>query len=309
MMADSVCGQFRRRRVESVNETGANSASAHCVCAVGNTLGEGPLWVERENAVYWVDIKGAALHRLSLADRRHRSWAMPEYLCWVVERETETGFIAGFRNRIAVLQLDPVRIEELSVPEPLQPENRLNDAAVDSRGRIWFGTMDDGERRASGALYRLDPDGRTVLCDEGYVISNGPAVSPGGEWLYHTDSGRRTIYRFSLAGDGTLGPRESFVEFPHAWGAPDGMATDETGAIWVAHWGGGRVSRFLPDGTLDRAITVPAGQATSCCFAGRNLDRMFITSAAIGAQSEPDAGNLFEAAPGVRGAPTGRYLG
>jgi len=287
----------------------ATSATARCVSAVRATLGEGPLWSARENAVYWVDIKGSMLHRLSLGDERQQSWPMPQWLCWVVERQNEPGFIAGFRDRIAVLQLDPLRIETLCVPEPRQPGNRLNDAAVDCRGCIWFGTMDDAEHRASGALYRLDPTGQLVAFDTAYIVSNGPAFSPRCDWLYHTDSLRRSIYRFPLAADGRPGPREPFLEFPPEWGAPDGMATDEAGAIWVAHWGGGRVSRFLPDGSLDRVIELPVAQVTSCCFAGEHLDRMFVTSAAIGSHDEPMAGCLFEVAPGVRGAPGWRYDG
>jgi len=292
-----------------MNDMAATSASVRCVSAARATLGEGPLWVARDDAVYWVDIKGSRLHRLRLGDEHEQSWAMPQWLCWVVERQDEPGFIAGFRDRIAVLQLDPLRIETLCVPEPRQPANRLNDAAVDCRGCIWFGTMDDAERRASGALYRLDPAGQLVICDTGYRVSNGPTFSPQCDWLYHTDSLRRSIYRFPLTADGRLGRRALFLEFPQEWGFPDGMATDEEGAIWVAHWGGGRVSRILPDGSVDRVIELPAAHITSCCFGGENLDRMFVTSAAIGSRDEPMAGRLYEVVPGVRGAPGWRFGG
>jgi len=292
-----------------MDDMAGTSATSRCVSAVRAALGEGPLWSARENAVYWVDIKGSMLHRLRLEEERQQSWTMPQWLCWVVERQNEPGFIAGFRDRIAALQLDPLRIETLCVPEPRQPGNRLNDAAVDCRGCIWFGTMDEAEQRSSGALYRLDPAGQLVAFDTGYIVSNGPAFSLECDWLFHTDSLRRTIYRFPLAADGRPGLRESFLEFPPGWGAPDGMATDEDGAIWVAHWGGGRVSRFLTDGSLDRVIELPVTQVTSCCFAGAQLDRMFVTSAAIGSRNEPMAGCLFEVSPGVRGAPGWCYGG
>jgi sugar lactone lactonase YvrE len=87
------------------------------------------------------------------------------------------------------------------------------------------------------------------------------------------------------------------------------MATDVHGGIWIAHWGGGRLSRFLPDGRLDRAIALPVSQVTSCCFAGPTLERMFVTSAAIGRDDEPLAGCLFEVVPGISGAPTYAYGG
>jgi D-xylonolactonase len=120
---------------------------------------------------------------------------------------------------------------------------------------------------------------------------------------------RRTIYRFALAPDGRLGKREEFVVFPEDWGWPDGMTTDVHGGIGVAHWGGARLSRFLPDGRLDRVIPMPVSQVTSCCFAGAALDRMFVTTASIGRESEALAGRLFEVEPGVRGAPTYAYGG
>jgi xylono-1,5-lactonase len=287
----------------------ATRGGARCACPARALLGEGPLWVARENAVYWVDIKGKALHRLGLSAGAHASWSMPDMLGWVVERRDEPGFIAGFRSGFARLSLDPLRIEPICAPEAHLPDNRLNDAAVDRAGRIWAGTMDDTERAATGALYRLDADGRCTVHDTGYVVSNGPTFSPGHDVLYHTDTGRGVIYRFPLAADGSLGRREEFVVFRAGWGSPDGMATDVEGGIWVAHWGGGRLSRFLPDGRLDRVITLPVSQVTSCCFAGAALDRMFVTTASVGRESEPRAGCLFEVEPGVRGAPTYAYRG
>ena len=169
--------------------------------------------------------------------------------------------------------------------------------------------MDDREQEPSGCLYRLDAAGHCSCHDTGYVVSNGPTFSPEHDVLYHTDTTRRVVYRFALDADGTLGPRETFVVFPEDWGSPDGMATDVDGGIWVAHWGGSRLSRFLPDGRLDRVIDVPVLHVTSCCFAGPTLDRMFVTTASIGCGDEPLAGCLFEVNPGIRGAPTYAYAG
>ncbi len=284
-------------------------SGTRCVCDARALLGEGPLWVARENAVYWVDIKGRALHRLLLDTGVHTSWAMPEMLGWIVARRERPGFIAGFESGFAHLFLDPVRIEPICAPEAHLPASRMNDAAVDRAGRIWAGTMDDAETEATGCLYRLDTEGSCTRHDTGYVVSNGPTFGPDHDVLYHTDTTRRTIYRFALAPDGSLGKREPFVVFPQEWGWPDGMATDADGGIWVAHWGGARLSRFLPDGRLDRVITMPVSQVTSCCFAGPGLERMFVTTAAIERESEPLAGCLFEVEPGVRGAPTYAYGG
>src|ERR1700731_344734 len=42
-------------------------------CAV---LGEGPLWVAEQNALYWVDIKGQRLHRYRVTDGTIARWDM-----------------------------------------------------------------------------------------------------------------------------------------------------------------------------------------------------------------------------------------
>jgi xylono-1,5-lactonase len=275
---------------------------ARTVWQVGAILGEGPVWIARENAIYFVDIKKPALHRYALADGAMRSWDMPEPICWIIPRLDREDYIAGFKSGFAELSLDPLNIKKLGSPEPQHPGNRLNDAKVDAWGRIWAGSMDDAEKHARGALHRLDPDLKWQTLDEGYFIANGPTFSPDGYTLYHTDSARRLIYAFDLSSDGRLANRRIFVRFEESWGFPDGMSTDANGGVWVAHWGGARVSRFTPRGELERSIALPTLNITSCVFAGENLDRMFVTSASIGVDNDPLAGALFEVDPGVRGA-------
>lgn len=271
-------------------------------------LGEGPLWSARDNAVYWVDILGRRLHRLSLADDGIDRWDMPEPIGWVIERRSEPGFIAGFASGFAELTLDPLTIRSIGNPEPELPGNRMNDAKADPAGRIWAGTMAADCKGMEGSLYRLDPDRRWTRVDGPYGIANGPAISSDGGTIYHTDTGLGLIYRFDVHDDGTLGPRQIHLRFEPDWGTPDGMTLDADGGLWVAHWGGSRVSRFAPDGKLERSIALPASQITSCTFAGPNLDRMFVTSAADGVD-EPHAGKLFEIEPGCRGLPTQLFGG
>jgi xylono-1,5-lactonase len=272
-------------------------------------LGEGPLWSSRDNALYWVDILAPALHRVSLSDGSSRSWRMPELIGWVIERENGAGLIAGFQNGFAELTLDPFQIRTIADPEAHLPANRLNDAKADASGRIWAGSMSVNADVPSGGLYRLDANHSVTVMDSGYVIANGPAFSPAHDYLYHTDSGRGLVYRFALNGDGTLGERIVFIRFEAGWGKPDGMTVDVEGALWIAHWGAGRVSRFTPEGEIDRVVRLPTAQLTSCAFAGENLNRMFVTSASIGNERDPLAGSLFEVDPGTCGFNPGKFAG
>lgn len=271
-------------------------------------LGEGPLWSDREGALYWVDILGCRVNRLDVASGAVTSTQMPERIGWVIERRASPGFIAGFRSGFTELTLDPLAISRIADPEPEAAGNRMNDAKADPSGRIFAGTMPDDDGEGEGALYRLDPDRTVTQVDRGYRIANGPAISADGCTMYHTDSARGTIYRMAIEFDGSLAKRETFLQFPAEWGSPDGMTIDAEGGLWVAHWGGSRVSRFLPDGALDRDVRLPASQITSVAFAGPDLDRMFVTSAAEGVDEEK-GGALFEVEPGVRGLAPCRYAG
>lgn len=265
-------------------------------------LGEGALWSPRDNALYWVDIFGPALSRLSLSDMSVRRWLMPEPLSWIAEQKAGGPFIAGFQSGFAKLSIDPVSISPLGNPEPHYPGNRMNDGKADARGCIWAGTMDMAEKAASGSLYRLNSDFSWDVMDRDYLVPNGPAFSSDGKVIYHADTARRTIYRFRYDGV-ELVDKQPFIQFVEADGYPDGMTTDSEGALWVAHWGGGRISRFDPDGKWMRSIFLPASQITNIAFAGANCERMFVTSAAIGIVGEVHAGNLFEVEVGVVGHP------
>lgn len=270
-------------------------------------LGEGPLWSAREDAVFWVDILGKRVSRLSLADGAVTGWDVPEPVGWVIERE-RGGFIAGLASGFVELDLAPLAIRPIVDPEPGVATNRMNDAKADAAGRIWAGTMPYSCEGDSGAFYRLDPDRSCTRVDAAYCIPNGPAIAPDGGMMFHTDSARRTIYRMTINDDGSLGPRAAHIVFAPEWGSPDGMTLDADGHLWVAHWGTGQVSRFDSDGVRERSIALPASQITSMTFAGPGLDRMFVTSAADGVD-EADAGALFEVEPGCKGLPTLRFGG
>ncbi|MFZ4688224.1 MAG: SMP-30/gluconolactonase/LRE family protein [Polymorphobacter sp.] len=276
-------------------------------------LGEGLLWSPRENALFWTDIIGRKLWRLSFADNSLHHWEMPEMIGWIIEAASG-GFVIGLQSGFHHLSLDPWRLQPIANPHPERPANRLNDAKADAHGRIWAGSMPvhggtPATWPATGALYRLDPDGNISRHDDGLTIANGPAISPDGGTLFHTDSARGTVYRFALHPDGSLGPRTRHLAFNASDGAPDGMTCDADGGLWIAYYGGARVARFHPDGTLDRAIALPTPQITNVTFAGPALDRMFVTSAGDGLPDDPFAGALFEVDSGAIGLAPHRFGG
>ncbi|MCE8019386.1 SMP-30/gluconolactonase/LRE family protein [Halomonas sp. MCCC 1A11036] len=280
-----------------------------CVWRGRAQLGEGPLWcAERGEAgqLLFVDILGRTLHVHDFASGRTRSWPLDEACCWLAPRADGDGFIAGLASRLVHLRLDengPRIVDAWATPE--EPAgNRFNDAAVDAQGRLWFGSMRENEKESGepgqGAFYRLDAAGLRRV-DHGYGVANGPAISPDGRTLYHSDTVAGIVYAFDLSLEGGLSGKREHLRFHGAQGYPDGMTCDVEGGLWVAHWGGGRVSRFLPDGTLDETLILPASRVTSCAFGGPELDQLYITTAADGREQEALAGSLFRVAPGIRG--------
>ncbi|MEO6256781.1 MAG: SMP-30/gluconolactonase/LRE family protein [Sphingomicrobium sp.] len=275
-----------------------------CVADVHAVLGEGPLWVECDAALYWVDIKGWKIFRLDQGGQLEQ-WQTPFRIGSLAPRASG-GFIAGTDHGIALVELDSDRFEIVAHPEADRPDNRFNDGKVDRSGRFWAGTMDDTERQAAGTLYRFGPELTATPVDHGYKVTNGPAFSPSGDLMYHNDSGLKVTYAFDLDRSGNAGNRRVFASYGADEGYPDGMTVDAEGCLWIAFWDGWCVRRFSPAGECLRTITLPVAKPTSCAFGGRDLDQLYITSASIGLDAaalavQPQAGGLFLAAPGVTG--------
>ena len=288
-------------------------SGVECIWDAKAQLGEGPLWVADEEALYWLDVLGHGVHRLHVESGERTSWQMPESIGCMARRRSG-GFVAGMKSGLVFLGDNPTEIESLGGPEADRPDTRFNDGKCDPAGRFWAGTMHKAGDPPIGVLYRLDPDGSWRPMADGYTITNGPAFSPDGKTMYHTDTRRSSIYRFPLHDDGTLGERSIHLEIPKEDGKPDGMTTDADGCLWVAHYGGYRVTRFAPDGKVDRVIRLPVSSVTSCAFGGENMDILYITSArqrldAAALEREPLAGGLFAVRPGVRGLPADEFDG
>jgi xylono-1,5-lactonase len=283
-----------------------NDKTISCVADVKALLGEGPVWVERDQALYWVDIKGRRIFRLDEAGAITH-WETPFRVGSIAPRESG-GFIAGTDQGFAGIDLDRGRFDILAHPEADLADNRFNDGKTDRSGRFWAGTMDDSERTAAGSLYRLDFDLSWARMDDGYRVTNGPAFSPGGRLLYHADSARQVIYVYDVDEGGELGERNLFARFVENDGYPDGMTVDAEGCLWVAFWDGWCVRRFSPAGECIRILDLPVQRPTSLAFGGPDFSELFITSARIGLddlalQMQPQAGGVFRLAPGVKGLP------
>ncbi|WP_343204496.1 SMP-30/gluconolactonase/LRE family protein [Rhodanobacter sp. PCA2] len=294
----------------------AAHAPAQAVLAAANTLGEGVVWCERTQALYWTDIQASTLWRHAPASGETKQWQLPERLASFALCETDGWLLLALASRLAFFRLADGALHTVCEVEPELP-TRCNDGGCDRQGRFVFGTLhepaDGGPKQPIGGFWRLDAElSLERLPLEGVAISNSIAFSPDGGTMYYCDSLTRTI-RCCAYGD-TLGPSRLFADLRDCTGEPDGSCVDAEGGLWNAQWGLGRVLRYRPDGSVDRVLPVPASQPTRPAFGGAALDTLYVTSARDGLDAdalarEPLAGALFAARVDARGLPEPRFAG
>lgn len=278
-------------------------------------LAEGPSWDSRNGVLYWVDIPRGLVHAFDPANARDVTVGGGEYVSCVVPRKAR-GLAVTLRDGFYSIDPRTGKVSVLAKVEKKNSGNRFNDGKCDPAGRFWAGTMDLSEKRPSGALYCLTREGKTRKVVGGVTISNGLGWSPDGGTMYYIDSPTKRVTAFDFKmKTGEIGRSRTAVSLDGEPGVPDGMAVDEEGMIWVAQWGGWRVTRFNPGtGKALEGYSIPVEQVSSCCFGGMGLRELYITTAREGlnpsqVSKQPHAGSLFRLDAGVKGLPTYAFDG
>ena len=285
------------------------------VSSTGQTqLGEGIRWDARRNEMLAVDILAGRVARARVLDdgalERIRVYQLPETVGMIAPVEGDDGWLLGAGRNFVYLAIDGTQ-RTIATVSPVG--TRMNDGACDPRGRFWAGTLADDHHEGGGALYRLERDGQVELMLDGLSISNGVGWSPDGLTMYLVDSGPRVIHAFAFDADrGTISAAQVLTTVPKEIGAPDGMTVDAAGDLWVAIYGGGRVHRYAPDGSLREVFRVPAPQTTCCAFGGPGLHRLYVTTATENwtdeqRQMDPGAGLVYRLDTDATGRPAAPF--
>tara|TARA_B100000963_G_scaffold61467_1_gene49417 strand:- start:2308 stop:3219 length:912 start_codon:yes stop_codon:yes gene_type:complete len=245
------------------------------------TLGEGTLWVNEHNSIYFTDIKKKKIYSFNIKSNKKKIYRVNK----------EIGFIAHIKDHIFILGLQgELRIQNLKSKKILKSIkieqnlkiNRINDGKTDPVGNLWFGTMDNLERKIEkGSLYKLDKNLKLLKVDKNYRITNGPAFIDQHNF-YHTDSSKKIIYKIKINKNNKIVSKKIFKKLLPKEGSPDGMTLDKNKNLWVAHFQGACISVFNQKAKLIHKIQFPAKNITNCAFGGKNTKELYVSSATKG---------------------------
>ena len=278
------------------------------IVSAQNRLGETPIWSPEENALYWVDWGGLPTCRFEPDSGKFTTFPIDPPVT-ALARRASGGWIAVAQNGLFAWDPKINAYELIHGPaQPDKPEIIFNDAAVDRQGRLLVGTVNmNNPFLPEGSLYRLDTDGSLHQLDTGYATTNGIGLSPDGRTVYVADQRKWEILVLDYdPAKGTTSNRRIFARIPKEEGMPDGLIVDAEGFIWNGHWDGWKLTRYDPDGKIERQIRFPVQHVISFAFGGKDLDVLYVTTASwnfteTDRQQQPWAGDLFRVETGVKG--------
>lgn len=264
--------------------------------ASGYGLVEGPT-VDSDGNLYFSDVLGGGVYRRDPDG---------EITTIVPKRRGVGGIVLHADGGVVVSGRDIVHVRDGENRRLLSIEGLpgWNDICADSAGRVYAGSIrfavfDPEATPVPGELWRIDAVDRAVVLYENVLHANGVSLSPGERTIFHSDTRNNVILVHTIAEDGTAGDRRA-LHFPP--GAPDGMAFDAQGLLWVASARSGCVARITPDGEIDRVLDLPAQTVTSVCFAPDGKPELYVVTADNTDEAER-RGTIFRIDAGVGGAP------
>jgi D-xylonolactonase len=267
--------------------------------------GEGPLWHEDEQVLYWLDIPPGRLYRFDPATGANELAYQHDRAVGGITIQHD-GSLLLYGGAGQVVRWRDGAITTIVDEIPDERDTRFNDVIADPAGRVYCGTMPGADNRA--ALYRLDTDGSVSRIYDDIGQANGMGFTADLRTMFLTDTKFRAIYRMDHdRATGALANRAAIVRTPRDNGAPDGMAIDAEDTIWSARWGGWALFRYNAAGELRAKVPMPVKNVSSITFGGPDHRTAFITTATGGEPRGHEfgelAGSLFSLNLGTRGKP------
>ena len=263
------------------------------------TLGEGPFWDHESEQLFWVDIEAGIVHGHHLKTNKNSEWCFDEMIGAVIPISAGKLLLA-MESGITSFNYQTNELKRLHILENSDQNLRFNDGKCDSSGNFWIGTMHKNLKPGYGNLFKLDKDLKATLQIKNTSISNGMSWSPDNTKFYYIDTAVYEVWEYDFdISAGEISNRRTLFKIPKSYGGADGMTIDQEGMLWIAHWGGGCVRRWNPKtAKVEEKIVVDAPHVTSCCFGGKEMKTLYITTAQSGMSEEslrlyPQSGGLF----------------
>jgi sugar lactone lactonase YvrE len=288
---------------------------AELVIDAKSILGGNPYWDEQTQTLCWVDLMDSKVYTYSPETHTNRWLEVNQYVGAYLPRQNG-GAVIALQTGVYLLHPHTKEVIPVFSSDPNLAESRFISGKCDPAGRFWAGTSDLEGKRPWGTLYCMNHDHtlRPVLVNA--TLPWGMAWSPDGRVMYFIDAPTREIVAFDFCLEtGSLDQKRVVVEFPEGSGWPAGMTVDEEGKLWVAHWGGARISRWDPvTGRLLSAVNLPVSQVTACFFGGAQLDELYITTGRYQLSEkeltrQPQAGGVFRIKLDIKGLPAYKFAG
>ena len=287
-----------------------------CVLKARALNGESPIWDERRQRLFWVDIREPAVHAFDPVSGSDRHWEMPSWIGCIGLGEHEIA--VALRGGLFGLDPDSGELRHLGAAPFDSRRFIFNDGGCDPAGRFIAGPMYVPLKPATAGpekapLSRHDGEGNWTPLSDPIATSNGLAWSPDGRTMYHSDTEQQTIWACDYDPDsGAVTNRRVFARLDVKDGGPDGAAVDRDGFYWCAVFANGCLMRFDPAGRLERRVEMPVRYPTMPAFGGDDLGTIFITSACwplspAEREHHPQEGNLFAMPAPVPGLPARRW--
>ena len=133
---------------------------------------------------------------------------------------------------------------------------------------------------------------------DGVWSPNGIVFRAASTSLLVAETRRNLIAEYPVLEPGKVGPRSVVAKLPDSdkWDyvGPDGIALDESGNLYVAHYGTGQVRVLNTKGELTRSLPVGHEGVTNLAFGGPNRSELYVTgSVAAFAGDSPGVVNLL----------------
>ena len=141
-----------------------------------------------------------------------------------------------------------------------------NDIAIDGKDRLY--ASDPNWKAGTGAIWRIDADGKVTLLEGNMGTTNGIEVGPGDTRLYVNESVQRKVWMYDLSPEGEISNKRLLIEFPDF--GMDGMRCDTKGNLYIARHGKGTIAKVSPEGKLLQEITLTGKKPSNIAFGGKD---------------------------------------